>query len=283
MQGRNYILGLKRCVLGCNMQNMADIHPTAIVDPTCELADDVKIGPYCVVGPHVQMDSGCVLHSHVVIGGPSRIGKGNEFFPFCAIGTKTQDLKYAGEPTSLEIGDYNVFRENCNINRSTTPELRTVIGSYNNFLINSHCGHECIVGDHNIFSGYAACAGHCEVGNWVIVSGCAGVHQFVRIGDHAMVGGYARIVQDVAPYTIVEGSPAAVRAINTVGLSRRGFSEEDVRALKFAYRKLFLYKDTGAKMEDKFAEVLGDEKFGSNPHIKYLVDFLRASQRGFIH
>ena len=265
------------------MRNMAEIHPTAIVDSTCEIADDVKIGPYCVVGPHVKLDSGCVLHNNVVIGGPSTFGKNNEFYPFCTIGTKTQDLKYAGEPTFLEVGEGNVFREYCNINRSTTPELKTVIGSYNNFLIHSHCGHECHVGDYNIFSGYAACAGHCEVGNWVIVSGCAGVHQFVRIGDHAMVGGYARIVQDVAPYTIVEGSPAAVRAINTIGLTRRGFAEDDIRALKFAYRKLFLYKDTGVKMEDKIAEVLADEKFGSNPHITYLVDFLRSSQRGFIH
>lgn len=264
------------------MRSMAEIHPTAIVDSTCEIADDVKIGPYCVVGPHVRLGSGCVLHSHVVIGGPSTFGKNNEFFPFCSIGTKTQDLKYSGEPTTLEVGDGNVFREYCNINRSTTPELRTVIGSYNNFLIHSHCGHECIVGDHNIFSGYAACAGHCEIGNWVIISGCAALHQFVRVGDHAMVGGMAKAVQDIAPYMIAEGSPAALRAINQVGLSRRGFSDEDIRALRFAYRKLFLYKDNkGEKMEDKYAEVLGDEKYGSNPHIKYLVDFLRASQRGF--
>ena len=264
------------------MQVMAEIHPTAIVDPTCEIADDVKIGPYCVVGPHVQLGAGCVLHSHVVIGGPSKFGKGNEFFPFCTIGTKTQDLKYAGEPTTLEVGDYNVFREYCNINRSTAPDLRTIIGSYNNFLIHSHCGHECHVGDHNIFSGYAAAAGHCEIGNWVIVSGCAALHQFVRIGDHAMVGGMAKVVQDIAPYMIAEGSPANLRAINQVGLSRRGFSDEDIRALRFAYRKLFLYKDNkGDKMEDKYAEVLGDEKYGSNPHIKYMVDFLRASQRGF--
>ena len=180
------------------------------------------------------------------------------------------------------MGDGNVFREYCNINRSTTPELRTVIGSYNNFLIHSHCGHECIVGDHKIFSGYAAAAGHCEIGNWVIVSGCAALHQFVRVGDHAMVGGMAKATQDIAPYMIAEGSPANLRAINQVGLSRRGFSDEDIRALRFAYRKLFLYKDNkGDKMEDKFAEVLGDEKYGSNPHIKYLVDFLRASQRGF--
>ena len=132
---------------------MAEIHPTAIVDPTAEIADDVKIGPYSIVGPHVELGSGCVLHNHVVIGGPSKFGKNNEFFPFAVIGLKTHDLKYKGEPTFLEVGDNNVFRENCNINRSTFPETRTIIGSNNLFLINSHCGHECVVGNNCIVSG----------------------------------------------------------------------------------------------------------------------------------
>jgi UDP-N-acetylglucosamine acyltransferase len=137
------------------------------------------------------------------------------------------------------------------------------------------------VGDHNIFSGYAAAAGHCEIGNWVIVSGCAALHQFVRVGDHAMVGGMAKVVQDIAPYMIAEGSPACLRSVNQVGLSRRGFSDEDIRAIRFAYRKLFLYKEDKTKLEDKLAEVLGDEKYGSNSCIAYIVDFLRNSQRGF--
>ncbi|MBR4107629.1 MAG: acyl-ACP--UDP-N-acetylglucosamine O-acyltransferase [Akkermansia sp.] len=260
---------------------MADIHPTAIVDPTAELADDVKVGPYCIIGPHVELGAGCVLHSHVVIDGPSRFGKGNEFYPFAAIGTKTQDLKYKGEPTFLEVGDYNVFRENCNINRSTTPETKTIIGSYNNFLINSHCGHEVHVGDHCILSGYAAAAGHCEIGNWVIISGCAALHQFVRVGDHALIGGYAKITQDVAPYMIAEGNPSAIRAINSVGLTRRGFSEEDIRALRFAYKKLFLHK--GGNLQEKLDILLSDEKYGSNPHNKYIADFLLSSERGFVH
>ena len=134
---------------------MAEIHPTAIVDPTAEIAEDVKIGPYCVVEGHVRLGKGCVLHNHVVLGGPSVFGERNEFFPFAVIGLKSQDLKYKGEPTYLEVGDDNVFRENCNINRSTSPETKTVIGSHNLFLINSHCGHECRVGNHCIFSGFA--------------------------------------------------------------------------------------------------------------------------------
>ena len=259
---------------------MAQIHPTAIIDPTAELADDVIVGPYCVVGPHVKLGEGCVLHNHVVLGGPSTFGKGNEFFPFSVIGLKTQDLKYKGEPTYLEVGDYNVFRENCNINRSTTPETKTVIGSHNLFLINSHCGHECQVGSHCIFSGYAGVAGHCVIGDWAIIAGCAALHQFVRVGDHAMVGGCARIVQDVAPYMIAEGNPAQLRTINAVGLQRRGFADEDIRALKFAYRKLFL--DKKAIVTDNIPSVLEDEKYGSNPHVLRLIEFLRTSERGFL-
>ncbi len=261
---------------------MAEIHPTAIIDPTAELADDVKIGPYCVVGPHVKLGKGCVLHSHVFLDGPSTFGEGNEFYPFAVIGSKSQDLKYRGEPTFLEVGNHNVFRENCNINRSTFPETKTIIGSYNNFLINSHCGHEVEVGDHCIFSGFAAVAGHCRIGNWVIVSGCSALHQFVRMGDHSMTGGCARIVQDVAPYMIAEGNPAAIRSVNQVGLMRRGYSEEDVKALRFAYKKLFLKK--GGNLQEGIATVVADEKYGSNACVKNLVDFLLApTERGFIH
>ncbi len=260
---------------------MADIHPTAIIDPTAELADDVRIGPYCVVGPHVTLGKGCVLHSHVVLDGPSTFGEGNEFFPFAVIGGKTQDLKYKGEPTFLEVGDRNVFRENCNINRSTMPETKTIIGSDNLFLINSHCGHECIVGNHCIFSGYAAVAGHCVIGDWVIVAGCSALHQFVRVGDHAMVGGCARITQDVSPYMIAEGSPAAIRAVNQIGLQRRGFGAEDIQALRFAYKKLFLKK--GCNIQEGIDTILADEKHGGNAHVHKLITFIRSSERGFIH
>ena len=259
---------------------MAQIHPTAIIDPTAELADDVKVGPYCIIGPHVKLGEGCVLHNHVVLGGPSTFGKGNEFFPFSVIGLKTQDLKYKGEPTWLEVGDYNVFRENCNINRSTTPETKTIIGSHNLFLINSHAGHECVIGNHCILSGFAAVAGHCTVGDWAIIGGCSAMHQFVRVGEHAMIGGAARITQDLAPYMIAEGNPAMLRTVNTVGLQRRGFSEEDIKALKFAYRKLFLNKKD--VVTDKIPEVLADATYGSNPRIATLINFLQTSERSFL-
>lgn len=260
---------------------MAEIHPTAIVDPTAELAEDVKIGPYCVVGPHVTLGKGCVLHSHVVLGGPSTFGEGNEFFPFSVIGLKSQDLKYKGEPTFLEVGDYNVFRENANINRSTSPETKTIIGSHNHFLINSHCGHECVVGNHCILSGYAGVAGHCHIGDWAIISGFAALHQFVRVGEYAMVGGCARVSQDVPPYMIIEGSPAAVRAVNSIGLQRRGVPEEDVRAIKFAYRKFFLNK--GVNAQEAREVVLADEKYGRNAYVQRLLRFLDESERGYTH
>ncbi len=259
---------------------MSDIHPTAIIDPTAQIADNVKIGPYCVVGPHVTLGEGCILHSHVVLEGPSSFGKGNEFFPFSVIGLKSQDLKYKCEPTYLEVGDYNVFRENCNINRSTTPETKTVIGSHNLFLINSHCGHECIVGDHCILSGYAGVAGHCEIGDYAIISGFAALHQFVRVGEHSIIGGCARVTQDVPPFTIAEGLPAVVRGINSIGLQRRGFEEEDVRALRQCYKKLYLNK--GVNFEQARLELLADEKYGSNPNLKRMLEFINSSVRGCI-
>lgn len=257
---------------------MADIHPTAIVDSTAELADDVKVGPYCIIGPHVTLGAGCVLHSHVVLGGPSTFGKGNEFFPFSVIGLKTQDLKYKGEPTFLEVGDYNVFRENANINRSTSAGTKTVIGSYNHFLINSHCGHECQVGNHCILSGYAGVAGHCIIGDWAIISGFAALHQFVRVGQHAMVGGCARVAKDVPPYMIVEGFPASVRSLNIIGIQRRGFSEEDEKALKFVYRKLFL--DKAGNLQEAIHTVKEDGKYGDNPLVHQVIRFIEDSERG---
>ncbi|MBQ7024947.1 MAG: acyl-ACP--UDP-N-acetylglucosamine O-acyltransferase [Akkermansia sp.] len=260
---------------------MAEIHPTAIIDSTAEIADDVKIGPYCIIGGHVKLGSGCVLHSHVVLGGPSTFGKNNEFFPFAVIGLKTQDLKYKGEPTYLEVGDNNVFRENCNINRGTTAETKTVIGNNNLFLINSHCGHEVHVGNNVIMSGFAAAAGHCTIGDWAIIGGCAGLHQFVRIGEHAMVGGACRVVQDVAPYMIADSGQ--LRSVNTIGLQRRGFDEGDIRAIKYAYRKLFLDKKSNMTLNIESLMNEGEEKYVQNPHVQRILEFLKTSERGFLH
>lgn len=253
------------------------IHPSAIVSPLAQLGARVRVGPYCVVGAHVELGDDCVLHSHVVIEGPSRFGCRNEFFPFSAIGGKTQDLKYQGEPTHLEVGDANVFREYCSVHRGTHEHTPTRIGSHNLLLAGSHIAHDCQLGDHIIISGGAGLAGHVVVEDHAIVSGMAAVHQFCRIGCHSIIGGVAKVVQDVPPYTIVDGNPAGIRGLNIVGMQRRGFPEDDLKALKAAYKKLFL------KKENNLSQAISSLKAtheGDTPHVAHLIHFIENSDRG---
>lgn len=253
------------------------IHPSAIIAPTAQLGENVHVGPFCVIGENVQLGDGCVLHSHVVIEGHASIGKENEFFPFAAIGGKTQDLKYAGDPTFLVIGDRNVFRENTTVHRGTFDHTPTRIGSDNLFLCYSHIAHECVVGNHVILSNNGTLAGHVTVEDYAIVSGLSAIHQFCRVGCHSIIGGCSRIVQDIAPYTVVEGNPASTRAINQVGLSRRGFSEDDLKSLRTAYKRLFLKKDANLGLA---LSSLKAESAANNPHVKHLIAFVEGSQRG---
>ncbi|MBK1832133.1 acyl-ACP--UDP-N-acetylglucosamine O-acyltransferase [Verrucomicrobiaceae bacterium R5-34] len=255
------------------------IHSTAIIDPAAEIADGVEVGAYCVVGANVSIGKGSVLKSHVVIEGHTSIGENNIFFPFSAIGQITQDLKYVGEPTALHIGDHNTFRENTTIHRGTTEEVPTTIGSHNLFLSYSHVAHDCQVGNHCILSNNGTLGGHCTVGDHAIISGLSGAHQFCHIGEHALVGGCTKIVQDVPPYMIVDGNPAAVRSPNLVGLQRRGFSEEARRSIKNAYRKLFLSKKYS--LTSLIDELEGTET-AQETHVKRLIEFIRQSERGVI-
>ncbi|MEY4244649.1 MAG: acyl-ACP--UDP-N-acetylglucosamine O-acyltransferase, partial [Verrucomicrobiota bacterium] len=255
----------------------AVIHPTAIVSPHATLGLNVRIGPYCIIGANVELGDDCVLHSHVVLEGYSKFGRGNEFFPYAVVGGKTQDLKYVGDPTYLEVGDHNVFRENCTVHRGTHAELPTRIGSNNLFLCYSHVAHDCQLGDHIILSNNGSLAGHVVVGDYAIVSGLAAVHQFCRIGKHSIIGGLSKVVQDVPPFMIIDGNPAATRGLNLVGLQRRGFSEEAIKSLKTAYKKLFLKKD------GNLAAALGgmkDSQVALQPDVAHLLDFLETSQRG---
>ena len=190
------------------------IHPTAIVDAGAHIAGDAEIGPYCVIGPDVVIGAGSVLANHVTVAGPAKIGRANRFFPFSSIGQRTQDLKYTGEPTFLEIGDHNSFREFCTVNRGTMPDTKTVIGSHNNFLAYSHVAHDCTVGDHVIFSNNGTLAGHVIVEDYAVIGGLSGVHQYCRIGRHAILGGCTKIVQDVPPFMIADGNPAEIRGVN---------------------------------------------------------------------
>ena len=255
------------------------IHPTAIVSPQAVLGRNVRIGPYCIVGSKVELGDDCVLHSHVVIEGPARIGKGNEFFPFAVVGGKTQDLKYIGEPTFLEVGDRNVFRENCTIHRGTHGELPTRVGSDNLFLCYSHVAHDCQIGDHVILSNNGSLAGHVVVEDHAIVSGLAAVHQFCRIGKHSIIGGCSKVVQDVPPFMIVDGNPATTRGLNLVGLQRRGFAEDDMRALKSAYKKLFLKKDVN--LANSISSLKATHA-ADTPQVAHLIHFIEGSQRGVI-
>lgn len=255
------------------------IHPTAVIDPNTVIAEDVEIGAYCVIGAHVSIGRGSVLKSHVVIEGHTTIGEHNTFFPFSAIGQITQDLKYVGEPTSLIIGNHNTFRENTTIHRGTTEEIPTRIGDHNLFLSYSHVAHDCQVGNHCILSNNGTLGGHCEIGDYAIISGLSGAHQFCRIGEHALVGGCTKIVQDVPPFMIVDGNPATVRSPNLVGLQRRGFSNDERKSIKYAYKKLFLHKEQGlSELVDQLAQTSSADE----PHVARLIHFIQASERGVI-
>jgi UDP-N-acetylglucosamine acyltransferase len=254
------------------------VHPTAVIDPKAEIGADVTIGPYCVVGPDVVLGPGCWLQNHVTLCGPTRIGARNRFHAFCSIGQQSQDLKYVGEPTYLEIGDENVFREFVTVNRATGRGNSTRIGNQGNFLAYSHIAHDCDVDNRVIFSNNGTLGGHVVVQEYAVLGGLTAVHQFCRIGRHSITGGCTKIVQDVPPYMIVDGNPAEVRGVNLVGLERRGFSADTIRALKEAYR--ILYR---AKLNTKQAlEELAKNGLAETAEVRELMQFIESSQRGIV-
>ena len=252
------------------------IHPTAVVHPGAQLGADCEIGPYCVIGQHVVLGPGCRLHSHVVIDGHTRLGQGNEVYPFASIGLKTQDLKWKGGLTHTEIGDYNTIRECVTIHSATGEGESTRIGSHNNILANSHIGHNVVVGNRVIIS-MAGIAGHVLVEDFALVGGMTGIHQFCRIGKMSIIGGCSRIAQDVAPFMLVEGNPAATRMVNKVGLERNGVSTEAQTALRQAHKILF--RD-GLTISNALARI--EQEVPAMPEIQHLVQFVRASERGII-
>lgn len=251
------------------------IHPTAVIHPGAQIGADCHIGPYCVLGEFVVLGEGCRLHSHVVIDGHTRLGARNEIFPFVSLGLKTQDLKWKGGITRLEIGNDNVFREGVTVHSATAENTATIIGHHNLLLIHAHVAHDCLLGDHIIMSGFAGLAGHVVVEDHAIFGGYVAVHQFCRIGCHSMMGGCSKIVQDVPPYMIVDGNPGETRAVNKVGLERRGFSEEAREALKLAHKILFredlAISNALTKIEAEVPLL---------PEVRHLVEFVRRSERG---
>jgi UDP-N-acetylglucosamine acyltransferase len=253
------------------------IHSTAIVDSSAQLGSGTTVGPYCIVGAEVVLGSECWLQHHVTLSGPTRAGSRNKFYAYCSIGQQTQDLKYQGEPTYLEIGDENTFREFVTINRSTSSEGKTRVGSCGNFLAYSHIGHDCDVGDGVIFSNNGTLAGHVHVGDNAVMGGLTAVHQFCRIGRFAITGGCSKIVQDVPPFMIADGNPAKIRGINLIGLERKRFPAENLKLIKEAFRLIYR-----SKLNTRQAIEAMRKDLAQTEEVKEIIDFIEKSERGII-
>jgi UDP-N-acetylglucosamine acyltransferase len=257
---------------------VTDIHPTAIVDSGAELDAGVSVGPYAVIGAGVRMGAGTLVGAHAVVKGDATIGRDNRIFQFSSIGEDPQDKKYGGEPTRLEIGDRNTFREFCTINRGTAQDGGvTRIGNDNWIMAYVHVAHDCQVGNNIIFSNNTTLAGHVQVGDYVICSGFSAIHQFCRLGAHCFLGGFAAVTRDVPPYVMVAGQPTAPHGINSEGLKRRGFTADQLRNLKDAYR--ILYREQLPLNE---AQVRLAALAETQVELRILVDFIDKSERSLI-
>lgn len=251
---------------------MAEIHPTAIVEPEARLGRDVTIGPYCVVGPEVALDDGVSLLSHVVMAGDTAVGANTRIYPFASIGQPPQDLKYKGEASKLVIGCNNVIREYVTMNPGTEGGgLTTLVGNNCLFMVGAHVAHDCTIGDHVVMANNATLAGHVEIGEHAILGGLSAVHQFVRIGHHAMIGGMSGVEQDVIPYGSAKGDRARLSGLNIVGLKRGGFSRDDIHNLRTAYRLLFAEEGTMGERLNDVAEMYRD-----NAAVMEVVEFIGA-------
>ncbi|HXS30316.1 MAG TPA: acyl-ACP--UDP-N-acetylglucosamine O-acyltransferase [Steroidobacteraceae bacterium] len=252
------------------------IDPRAVIAADARIAADVVIGPYAIIGPGVSIGPGCWIGPHAVIQGPTTMGAGNRVFQFASIGDVPQDKKYAGEETRLEIGDRNTFREYVTVNRGTvTGNGATRIGSDNLLLAYSHVAHDCVLGNHIVLSNVVMLAGHVQIGDWVIMSGYAGAHQHCRIGAHAFIANNTAVLQDIPPYVLATGQPAEPRAVNLEGLKRRGFTEEQTRAIRNAYRVLYRSE---LKLDEALAQLR--EMAASQDCLQVMADFIEGSTRG---
>jgi UDP-N-acetylglucosamine acyltransferase len=259
---------------------MANIHPTAIVDPKAELDASVTVGPCTLVGPHVKIGAGTTVAAHVVIEGHTTIGRDNRIFQFGSIGAANQDKKYRGEPTELVIGDRNTIREFVTLHVGTVQDKAvTRIGDDNWIMAYTHIAHDCVVGHHTTLANNTTLAGHVELGDWVTVGGLTGIHQFVKIGAHAMVGFASAVSQDVPPFLLVDGNPLAVRGIHEVGLRRRDFSAERIAAVKQMHK--LLYRE-GRTLEAARAaiEALAQSTPEAREEVALMAGFLAAATRG---
>jgi UDP-N-acetylglucosamine acyltransferase len=255
-----------------------EIDSRAVIHPQARLAADVSVGPFCVIGPDVEIGTGTRIESHVVIKGPTKIGQFNRIFQFSTIGEDTPDLKYKGEPTTLTIGDHNVIREGVTIHRGTVQDRAdTLIGHHNLLMAYVHIGHDSVIGNHCILVNNTALAGHVVIDDWAILSGYTLVHQFCRIGAHSFTGMGTAVGKDIPAFIMVAGAPAAARNINVEGLKRRGFTKDDIAALSNAYKTLYR---RGLTMEEALVEL--EQLVQQSPPVQTLIDSLKVSTRGIV-
>ena len=256
------------------------IHPTAIVDGKAALGSNVEIGAYSIVGPHVQLGDGVRLHSHVVIEGRTQIGAGTEIYPFAVLGCPPQHSRYAGEPSTLEIGAHNVIREHVTMHPGTAIDaMKTVVGDNGLFLAATHVAHDCVVGNHAIFANNAALGGHVKIGDHVMLGGFASVQQWCRVGDHAMIASQTAVDSDVIPFSIAVGNRAVLTGINMVGLSRRGFAQADIDLLRHAFRDLFQNNGLFAERLQRLRDT-----YNNSPEVSAVISFIDAAgKNGICH
>ena len=257
---------------------MANVDPHAVVSPRAELADDVTVGAFAVIGADVRLGPGCRIGPHAVVLGPTTMGRDNQVWQFASVGDAPQDKKYRGEPTRLEIGDRNLFRECCTVNRGTASGHGvTRIGSDNLFMAYTHIAHDSIVGNHCVLANYATLAGHVELDDWVIMAGYSGVHQFCKVGAHAFLANNAAVTRDVPPFLMVAGAPAEPKGINAEGLKRRGFAAAEIAHIKAAYRVLYR---SGLKLAQATVELRRLAQL--QPELQPFLDFLPRVTRSLI-
>ncbi|MEZ5499196.1 MAG: acyl-ACP--UDP-N-acetylglucosamine O-acyltransferase [Steroidobacteraceae bacterium] len=254
------------------------IDPQARISPRAQLADNVSVGAFAVIGDDVSIDAGCRIGPHAVVHGPTRMGRDNQVFQFASIGDAPQDRKYRGEPTRLEIGDRNVFRECCTVNRGTVGGHGvTRIGDDCLFMANTHVAHDCVVGNQVIMANLATLGGHVELGEHVIMGGLSAVHQFCKIGAHAFIANNAAVTRDVPPYVMAVGQPAEPHSVNSEGLKRRGFSAVQIRNIKQAYRLLYR-SDLPLEQARRQITELAD----TQPELGIFAGFIAASTRSLV-
>ena len=254
---------------------MSNIHETAIIYEDAEIVEDVVIGPYTVIGPQVKIGKGTIVESHVVIEGETYIGEGNKIYSFASIGKDSQDLKYKGEATKTIIGNNNKIREFVTIHRGTTDRWETKIGDNNLIMAYVHVAHDCLIGNGCILANNATLAGHVVMEDFSYVGGLTPVHQFCRIGTQAFVGGASSINQDIVPFCLAEGAKGGPRAINAIGLKRKGFSDETIKNIKEAFRIIFRSK---MLLNDAVAKV--EEELGNDENVQIMLNFIKSSNRG---